>query len=621
MHIEFKKISLHNFMSFGDAEVTFNSDGFIRVSGVNENPVDNAVSNGSGKSSLWEALVWAITGDTIRGTKQIVNMYGDDGCFVDIEFYIDTTSYRIIRSKEHKVRKTNLQILVNNEDVSGKGIRDSQQILQQYLPNLTASLLGSVIILGQGLPQKFTNNTPSGRKEVLENLSNSDFMIDDLKKRVASRKLELTQDQRSYEDKILELNTQKNFLLSQIAQSESILTTLDSEKLNKDLNDLNISKNLIEQQISELTPQFKLTSEELLKVKEEDLALIAKQTNELNSEKINYDTTVNPILSELNSLKAELNVYNTELNRLKNIKDVCPTCNQKIYGVHKPDTSDIEQKIQLTKVNIDKLNSTLSEYKLDYEYIIKSIQDKYREEKSLLIHKSNELSSNNSALKTQINTLEKNLSDVLSQLSETTKQLTQLNTNIEFNQKIIIDNNEKIKVIDNNLMYNNMQKDLTQSHLDIISKFDTALKRDFRGYLLSTVIDYIDSKAKQYCKVIFDTTNISFCLNGNNIDISYMNKAYENLSGGEKQKIDLIIQFSIRDMLSNQLNFTSNILVLDEVFDGLDTIGCNRVIDVISNLSDVKNVFIVTHRRDLSIPTDKELIVVKSTAGISEIRQ
>ena len=166
-----------------------------------------------------------------------------------------------------------------------------------------------------------------------------------------------------------------------------------------------------------------------------------------------------------------------------------------------------------------------------------------------------------------------------------------------------------------------MQKDLTQSHLDVVSKFDTALKRDFRGYLLSTVIEYIEARSKQYCKVIFDTTDIRFCLNGNNIDISYMNKAYENLSGGEKQKIDLIIQFSIRDMLLSQLNFTCNLLVLDEVFDGLDTIGCNRVIDMISNLSDVKNVFIVTHRKDLSIPSDKELIVVKSSVGISEMRQ
>ena len=103
MHIEFKRIILHNFMSFGDADLEFNNDGFIRVSGINENPLDNAGSNGSGKSSLWEAIIWAITGETIRGTKQIVNIYGEDGCFVDIEFYIDNKRYQLIRSKDHKI--------------------------------------------------------------------------------------------------------------------------------------------------------------------------------------------------------------------------------------------------------------------------------------------------------------------------------------------------------------------------------------------------------------------------------------------------------------------------------------------------------------------------------------
>ena len=99
-----------------------------------------------------------------------------------------------------------------------------------------------------------------------------------------------------------------------------------------------------------------------------------------------------------------------------------------------------------------------------------------------------------------------------------------------------------------------------------------------------------------------------------------MDKAYENLSGGEKQKIDLIIQFSIRDMLCTHIGFTSNILVLDEVFDSLDMVGCQRVLDLIASLTDIKNVFIVTHRKDLSIPCDKEIVVIKSPEGISELQ-
>ena len=208
----------------------------------------------------------------------------------------------------------------------------------------------------------------------------------------------------------------------------------------------------------------------------------------------------------------------------------------------------------------------------------------------------------------------------LTQLDDAKAQLQQLEYTSNALSLNIHENESQIEELNRELLYNNTQKDLQQSHLDIVNKFDTALKRDFRGYLLATVIEYIAARAKEYSKVIFETDKIDFKLDGNNIEISYMNKSYENLSGGEKQKIDLIIQFSIRDMLCNHLGFTSNILVLDEVFDALDMIGCQKVLDVISSLSDIKNIFIVTHRKDLSIPCDKELIVVKSSAGISELR-
>ena len=153
MHIEFKNVVLHNFMSFGHSELNFDDSGFVRVSGINNNPLDNAVSNGSGKSSLWESIIWALTGDTSRGTKHVVNLFGEDGCYVELDFTIDNKSYKIIRSKDHKVFKTNLQIFIDGQDCSGKGIRDSEKLLSQYLPDITASLISSVIILGQGLPQ------------------------------------------------------------------------------------------------------------------------------------------------------------------------------------------------------------------------------------------------------------------------------------------------------------------------------------------------------------------------------------------------------------------------------------------------------------------------------------
>ena len=79
MRITFNNIRLNNFMSFGDEFVQLDNLGYVLVVGKNECPDDASLSNGSGKSSIWEGIVWALTGETIRGHKSVVNLFGNDG--------------------------------------------------------------------------------------------------------------------------------------------------------------------------------------------------------------------------------------------------------------------------------------------------------------------------------------------------------------------------------------------------------------------------------------------------------------------------------------------------------------------------------------------------------------
>ena len=620
MHINFRKLTLHNFLSFGHSSITFHDDGFIRVTGVNENPDDLAVSNGSGKSSLWEALVWALTGDTIRGTKQVSNIYGDDGTYVEVEFDLDKNTYNILRSKDHKEYKTNIRIMIDGKDCSGKGIRDSEKLLVQYLPDITASMLGSVIILGQGLPQKFTNNSPSGRKEVLEKLSKSDFMIEDLKRRVSNRRLELNKSIREIEDSILASTTTRNYLTEQIQVSEKALASLDGTSLQEQLNcaiveleGYNATKETCQTTIDELEAQSADTNKRLVQLNDEQRAA----TDAVESE---YALVIQNAEFTATRLNAEKNTKEREITKMENIKDVCPTCGQKLPDVHKPDTSALRTELQQLVQDYAEAEAKRVALKKERDDKVSSISASYIKQKMELTSTNAELSRKITSWKQDLRNVDNCITVTTSKIGELQRLLAQLETTIANYQETISKNATKIRELDDQLMYNNSEKDLQQSHLDVVNKFETALKRDFRGYLLSTIIDYIQQRAKSYSQVIFETDKVGFCLDGNNIDITYLDKAYENLSGGEKQKIDLIIQFSIRDMLCNHLGFTSNILVLDEVFDGLDSIGCQRVLDVISSLSDIKNIFIVTHRKDLSIPTDKEIIVVKSASGISEIR-
>ena len=201
----------------------------------------------------------------------------------------------------------------------------------------------------------------------------------------------------------------------------------------------------------------------------------------------------------------------------------------------------------------------------------------------------------------------------------------------EINNKINSHSNE-IKTCENNIKNFKLEFEASQklydeifdnhSHiieqLSIQKKFETILKRDFRGFLLQNCISYINDKAKEYCKQIFNTDLIEFKLDGNNISISYCNKEYESLSGGEKQKIDLIIQFAIRKMLCTYLNFSCNILVLDELTDNIDSNGCKKVVDfIINSVFDVDSIFIISHHENLELPFDDVLTIQKNEQGIS----
>lgn len=620
MHINFRKLTLHNFLSFGHSTIEFEDDGFIRVTGINENPDDLAVSNGSGKSSLWEAIVWALTGDTIRGTKQVANIYGEDGTYVELEFDIDSNHYNILRSKDHKEYKTNIRIMIDGKDCSGKGIRDSEKLLTQYLPDITSSLLGSVIILGQGLPQKFTNNSPSGRKEVLEKLSKSDFMIEDLKSRVTSRRLELHKTIREIEDTILASTTTKNYLQEQIQVSQKALESLDGSDLQRQLNNAQ-SELSVYQSEKESAQSSADVTQQLINDINQQLQQLAesKHQHELEVE-AEYKERLTEAEFTASRLNAERNSKAREITRIENIKDICPTCGQKLPDVHKPDTTELRNELAQLEVDYKNAEEARQALKKEQDTKLGLISSDFVTKKLELTSSLAEAVKLSEGYRGAVRDADLKINLGNSKVSELQRLLAQLETTIQNYQQTIENNSIKIRELDEQLMYNNSEKDLQQAHLDVVNKFETALKRDFRGFLLSTIIEYIQSRAKIYSEVIFETDKVGFCLDGNNIDITYLEKAYENLSGGEKQKIDLIIQFSIRDMLCNHLGFTSNILVLDEVFDGLDMIGCQRVLDVISSLNDIKNIFIVTHRKDLSIPTDKEIVVVKSASGISEIR-
>ena len=72
MNIRFNMIDIENFRSIQKAIVPLHNQGIVIVKGVNEYE-DKATSNGSGKSSIFEAIVYALFEETSSGEKDVAN--------------------------------------------------------------------------------------------------------------------------------------------------------------------------------------------------------------------------------------------------------------------------------------------------------------------------------------------------------------------------------------------------------------------------------------------------------------------------------------------------------------------------------------------------------------------
>jgi DNA repair exonuclease SbcCD ATPase subunit len=600
-------------MSFESAHIFLENGGYVLVQGSIDGNREYYSSNGSGKSSIWEAISWCLTGDTIRGNKDVSNRYGSDGACVTLSFSVNGTDYIVRRTKDHSIYKTNLNILMDGKDVSGKGLRDGESILSTILPDITSDLIGSVILLGQGLPCKLSSRSPSGRKELLEKLTKSDYMIEDIKNRISLRKDTLSSSMRDAESKITEFSVSKSFcekelnkVKDQLNNAKSIQELVD-KKIEVDKNIEEFEKQIInlEDLLSKIESNISKANEERTKQNE----IYVSKRNFVSSK---YSNLIDEKKSNIYDLQSRLPYLMQEKNRLDSITDICPTCGQKIPNVVKVDTAPLTEEIGKLKTTISQENDSLKDLISNQDAELSVIEEEYK--RFLTDNDNTIITLNDEKKKHEVE--KRNFEGKVSSLK--TESFI-LKSDIDKYNESILSIKEEIKELENKLqkfqeqeLYYIAEKQKLQSHIDALSKISNLANRDFRGYLLSGVVSYINNIAKSYSERIFGEPCVSFYLDGNSLNITLFDREYESLSGGEKQKVDLIIQFAIRKMLCKTEDFSSNIIVLDEIFDNLDCESSKTIIDFIANeLNDLETVFIITHHSDLQIPYDSILKVVK----------
>lgn len=708
--LKFEKVSIQNFMSIGEAEVDLSKGGFTLISAENHRVEDAAKSNGSGKSSIGESIVWALTGETIRGHKEVVNRYTIGDCLVSVFFSFKDHQWVVKRGMDRSKGKT-LEIIKDGHTLPSKGYRDAQDVFLRELPEITFKFLNSVVILGQGLPGRFTNNSPAGRKAVLEELTNADYMIEQVKEGIANRQAFLSNGLRVAEDGRLTSQTQKRTLGEAIEGYQKDLISYSSfneEEENKVLENLAKEGKEIKQQVEEVKQRA-----DLLKEKRADVALRISET------KGKFERKIDEIKSQAElkkkELKAEVEAYvsgeasklregktkkvselketysqeklkatTEKQNRLMEIaqlipeykgrvekakalltQEICPTCGQRMPGLSDSDIQKAKEEVELagkTLANLNeeklqrereirelsyeidqKLKKEIEEVEAKSEHLFEQVKGiaKVKEangqvaideilagipkvqedlEKALVSLRAEEevLKEKHLVECSVAVTMEEKLEDARKRYSQKRDFIIEVKNRLDYINTRLEESQKKLCEVERAIQDYSAKVDEYTSRLDIVKKMSTFASRDFRGILLEEVIHRLDTIFKGYSKKVYGNELANFYQDGNAIVVEFDGKEYESLSGGEQQKINVLLQLSLRDLIIELTGVTGSFILLDEVFDGLDYQGCEKMINLFQTLD--TSVWVITHHEEsLMIPYDYHLMVYKGPDGVSEV--
>jgi exonuclease SbcC len=176
------KLAMRNFMSYRDNVPTLYFDG-IHIACICGN-------NGNGKSSLIDAMTWALWGKARAKSDDELIHLGQTEMEVEFDFAVGGQTYRIIRKHARPKRRgrsgqtiLELQIATGKgfKSISGDSITQTQQKITQVLHMDYDTFINSALLL-QGRADEFATKRPVERKQVLADILGLDF-YDELEER------------------------------------------------------------------------------------------------------------------------------------------------------------------------------------------------------------------------------------------------------------------------------------------------------------------------------------------------------------------------------------------------------------------------------------------------------
>jgi len=549
--IHFKSCEWKNFLSTGSDPIKIQLDRTPSTLIVGQ--------NGAGKSTLLDALSFGLFGKPHRDIKkdQMINSINKKGTIVTVEMTIGSHEFRIVRG----IKPGKFEIYQNGNLINqASNARDYQKFLEQNILKLNHKSFHQVVVLGSSSFIPFMQLPVWSRRNIIEDLLDINIF--------SKMNMLLKERNTKIRDELTDVNHQIDITKTKMdAQSKYIkdLQELNDDQIQNKRESIDVHK----EEINKLFEQSKELGKNLtasISAEEKHSGELVKKMSQLDSYDMNFQNKIKDLVNE---------------SRFYEENDTCPTCDQDIEEQLKQEKQiSIKEKASELQNAKTELSKNISELKSNQQEVANSLNS--------LRQKQGKINSNNDAialLQKEVDKIQKEINSLQGQtgdVSKAKKELTSLRKNKDKSTE------KKLEYVEErtyNEVIGEMLKD-TGIKTKVIKQYLPVMNRLINQYL--QILDFF----------------VSFHLDENfNETIRSRHRDsfnYASFSEGEKQRIDLALLFTWRQIAKMKNSAASNLLILDETFDSsLDIDGVDNLTKILDTLDDGSNVFIISHKGDV----------------------